>query len=187
MHSLCLVAGHSHDAALEPFADFLKVERYKCFLEDADVTAMAEHLSVPREDLGALASRMPEWQEAEGGIEDDRLFFWSTDNPKGKYDWYRVGGTFAGYLHLRVPRAPKWWERLVGRGPTDRVNQARKHEVVLDAILADPPSALVHNGEWYEAPLTHEVARFQEWKQGFPRLFSSVGGEERLTVVDLHS
>jgi hypothetical protein len=73
MHSLCMVVGERPDEALAPFADYLKVEKYKSFLEPADVTSMAEHFGLSAQDLPALAGKLREWHGAEGGIDGGRL------------------------------------------------------------------------------------------------------------------
>jgi hypothetical protein len=70
MHYLCLVVGADADEQLTPFADYLKVDRYQEFLSQTDVVSMAEHFHVLATDLETLALKMPEWQRAEGGVEN---------------------------------------------------------------------------------------------------------------------
>ena len=187
MHSLCLVVGGRPDDALAPFAEYLKVERYKAYLEPSEVTSMAGHFGLSAQDLPALAAKLREWHGAEGGIEGDRLFVWSTENPRSKYDWYQVGGRFAGFLHLREPLPASWWQRLLGKGPIDRASRALKHQVDAGAVLADPPAALLVDGVWHECPLTTDEGRLSAWKSEFAALFEDVPSDSVLTVVDIHS
>lgn len=187
MHSLCIVVGAKLDDTLAPFANYLKVEKYKSYVELPDVTAMAEHYGISADDLAALAARLPEWHGAEGGSEAGRLFFWSTENPQGKYDWYEVGGRFSGHFRLTHPVPPAWWQRLLGRGPVERVNRAFKRQVDLQAVLSDPPAALLLNSVWHESPITSDEPQLREWKERFATLFEAVPSDASLTAVDIHS
>jgi len=187
MHSLCIVVGDDPEDALTPFADYVKVDRYRAYLEPADVASMAEHYGIPAEDLSALSERLPDWSGADGGVEVGRLFFWSTENPRSKFDWFEVGGRFSGYFRLLQPIPAAWWRRLLGRGPIDRVNRARKREVDVSVIVADPPASLLYDGTWHECPLTDDRSKLAEWQGTFERLFVSVPSDAQLTAVDVHS
>lgn len=185
MHSLCIVAGGDPAAALARFADQLKVERYKRYLEPSLVSAMARQCGADEDDLPALVPRLPDWAGAEGGIDGDRLFVWSTENPHGKYDWYRVGGRFRDYFRLKAPRPPTRWQRLTGRTDGDRADRARKGEVDLAVVLADPPAALLADGEWHECPLARDTGA--AWAAEVRMLLETLPDDVLLTAVDLHS
>ena len=187
MHSLCIVVGERPDEALAPFADYLKVEKYKSYLEPSDVASMAEHFGLSAQDLPTLAGKLREWHGAEGGIESGRLFVWSTENPQAKYDWYEVGGRFSGYFRLTEPVPARWWQRLLGKGPIDRVNRAVKRQVDSKAVFADPPAALLVDGAWHECPMTSEEQKLKIWKAEFAALFDRLPTDAVLTAVDVHS
>jgi len=182
-----MIIGPDPELQLEPFSAHLEVPRYKDFLDQIDIDQMAQHFSLPPTDLQGLAARIPQWDKAEGGIEGGRLFRWNTWNPKSKYDWYELGGRFSGYLHLKEPRQPSTWRRLFGARPKQRVEQARKAEIIEAPLLADPPAALLIAGEWYECPMTDDQAQLERWNQEFAARFSEVAPEALLTVMDLHS
>lgn len=186
MHYACLVVGPDPDRQLAPFAAHLEVPRYKRFLESVDVLSMAEHFSLPGTDLQALAARLPEWEQAEGGVEDGRLFVWTTANPNTRFDWYEVDGRFAGSLQLQAPPQPGALKRLFGAKPASRVNQARKAEIVATPLLSEPPAALLRGGVWEQCPLTTDTAELQKWKERFTELFAAIPDDELLTIVDLH-
>jgi hypothetical protein len=186
LHFACLVVGPDPDRQLEPFAGHLEVPRYKRFPDHEDVVSMAEHFSLPATDLHALAARLPEWEQAEGGVEDGRLFVWTTANPNSRFDWYEVGGRFAGCLQLQAPPQPSALKRLFGAKPTSRVNQARKAEIVQAPLLSDPPAALLRDAVWVESPITSDTAELQKWKERFAELFAAIPDDELLTIVDLH-
>lgn len=187
MHSLCIVVGDDPRRALAPFSDHLKVERYRAYLEPSAVAAMAEHRGVAADDLEALAPRLREWMGAEGGVHDGRLFVWTTENPRGRYDWYRLGGRFSGYLRLTSPAATTWRDRLRGRTGAYSADRARKGDVDARAILADPPAALLLDGARHECPPTAEEGEARRWAEECAALLDAVPDGVLLTVVDLHS
>jgi hypothetical protein len=187
MHFACLVVGDDPERQLLPFSELLEEPRYKQFLDQSDVDLMAEEYAIPASDLQQLAARMPEWQKAEGGVEDGRLFFWDTGNRNGKYDFYQIGGRFDGRLQLKRARQPSAWRKLIGAKPQDRANQARKSEVVPEPILADPPAAVLMDGQWHECPLTLNQTELDAWRRRFAELFAAIPDDALLTVADLHS
>jgi hypothetical protein len=182
-----MIVGPDPDAQLEPFSEHLAVPRYKSFLDARDVQLMADHFSLPESDLATLAGKMQEWEEAEGGVEEGKLFRWSTSNPHGKYDWYEVGGRFSGYLRLKVPVQPVGWRRLLGAKPKDRADQARKADVLEEPLLADPPTALLRDGTWHECPFTSDITELERWRRQFSDLFAAIPHDALLTLMDMHS
>jgi hypothetical protein len=187
MHALCIVVGDKPHELLAPFAEFIEVHRFKHFMPEDEVRRMAAHFGLPAADRSPLAARMREWQHAEGGVEDGRLFFYDTANPDAKYDWFAVGGRYAGYFRLRTPRQPAWWQRVLGKRAILRVNQARKADVDTDGVLSAPPAALLIDRDWHECPLTDDAARIAEWSAEFARRFAAVPDSATLTAVDFHS
>ena len=187
MHCCILVVGESINDQLHPFADHTKVEPYRVFVEGEDLTAMAEHFGISPDNLPALAEKMPEWDKVEGEVYQNRLCFWSRENPNGKFDWYEVGGRFSGYILLNEPRAPSFFGKLFGRKPTDRVNNALKRDVVVESILEDPPAAILSDDTWIEQRLDESAPSDEQWKQQFAEFFMSIPDDQMLTVVDIHS
>lgn len=187
MHSLVLVIGESIDEQLNPFADYTKVDPYRVFIEKEELTLMAEHFNLLSDDLPALIEKMPEWNDAEGEIYQGRLCYCSSENPNGKFDWYKVGGRFSGYLRLKKPRLPSLLGRFFGKRTTDRVNKALKQDVVIEAIFENPPVALLVNGNWIELGWGDDALSVEQWKQQFAEHFDLIPANQQLTVVDIHS
>lgn len=185
MHSLLLVTGTDIDGQMLPFFDHLDVEPYEGFLSEKDIAAMAEQYRIAVADLDALAEKMDDWMGEEGFVRGGRLGMISRSNPKGKFDWYEVGGRFAGYLHLKEPKPPTFVGRLLGRGAVVKVNTALKREVHCLRILADPPVALLHEGLWIELPILNPVE--EAWKREFAAAFKEIADDVKLTVVDVHT
>jgi hypothetical protein len=182
-----MIVGPDPEKQLEPFADHVEVERYQEFLTAADVSLMAEEFALSPTDLAALARKMPEWQGEEGGVADGRLFFWTKSNPQSKYDWYALGGRFDGFLRLRHPAPVSAWRRLLGGKPSDRANQARKGQVDTEALVANPPSALLMDTVWRECPFSSDPAVVDGWKREFALAFAPIPEDALLTIMDLHS
>lgn len=163
------------------------MEPYRVYVEDEDLLDMAKHFDLSPDDLEALAAKMPEWNEVEGEIHQGRVFFWSRENPNGKFDRYQVGGRFAGYLHLREPRPPSFFGRLIGRKPSDRANKALKGEIVTDDLLENPPFAILANGSWVEQGWHEDAPSDEQWRAHFEERFKLIPDDALLTVVDIHS
>jgi hypothetical protein len=187
MHTFVLVAGDKIDEQLLPFSDHLEVEPYESFLSDEDVKSMAEHYGVPVTDLAALATKMQDWQSAEGLVRDGRLGYISTQNPEGRHDWYQVGGQWADTLRLREPRPVRRFFGLLPAGSTLRATTATKAEIDQEALLADPPAALLFRGQWLASPIFAPDDAETRWRTEFSEHFARIRDDTLLTVVDVHS
>jgi hypothetical protein len=82
--------------SLAPFDEARDVDRYKTYLEEAEVERMAGHYGVKKSDTPALIERMSDWRGTAGGCDEIGLFSWTTANPDGRWDWYEIGGRWAG-------------------------------------------------------------------------------------------
>ena len=69
--------------ALAPFDEALEVERYKVYLEEAEIKRMAGHYGLEKSDSPALIEKMPDWRGTKGGLDEIGLFSWTTANPQG--------------------------------------------------------------------------------------------------------
>jgi hypothetical protein len=187
MHTFMLVTGDKIDEQLLPFSVHTQVEPYESFLSDEDIQSMAEHYGVPATDLAALATKMQDWQSAEGFVRDGRLGYISTHNPKGRHDWYQVGGQWADTLRLRQPRPVRRFFGLIPAGSTLRATTATKAEIDQQALLADPPAALLFRGEWFASPIFAQGDAEAKWRTEFSEHFSRIPDDTLLTVVDVHS
>lgn len=188
MHWLCLVVGDAPERQLEPFSKWREVPPYRQFLDDEEIELMASRYGLAATDLDSLAGRMKEWAESEGGIHDGKLYFWTTANPEGRWDWYKMGGSYSGYLELKAPRPAGFLERLFKR-PAVRVDQARRYEIREERLLDDPPAALLMAEQWHEAPLLIRPGKeeLDSWARRFRELFLPLPQDSLLTVMDTHS
>jgi len=83
---------------LEPFNEQRKVAPYREYLAKFEIARMAEHYKLKRNDLRALAERMEDWRGWPGGVDGKRLFYTTTLNPDGRWDWYEIGGRWNGRI-----------------------------------------------------------------------------------------
>lgn len=123
----------------------------------------------------------------------------SSYNPDSKWDWYQVGGRWAGSLELKdgvKPLVPVnfsfgWSNEEKERVIADnRADVAYKKDIAnIDSIV---PFAVVIEGEWYEratmhwwAVTTNEVDA-DIWKEQVKNLLSCVKDDELIIMVDCH-
>src|ERR1051325_6683534 len=144
MHYCCFVIGDDPERQLERFSDYFPVEPAKVYIDADALRRMAEYHRVSSaDDLPALLPYVRKWYghsvTGEGvGLDEGGIYWWDESNPGGKFDWFAVGGRFDGMLPVRAAGGPR------------RANQARRGEVDEDDLFADPPAALLVNGEWHE-------------------------------------
>lgn len=123
--------------ALAPFNEALPVRPYKVHLNHSTVEVMAKHYGLKVADQQALVAKIPEWIGGVGGIDHIGLFAEKTDNPRGKWDWYEIGGRWAGRISDR--RVP--WRNVL---PTQKLLRHRRLPSLLPAAVVTP------TGEWVE-------------------------------------
>src|SRR5262245_7463536 len=148
---------------------------------------MAEHSGIPPTDLHQLASKMKDWEKEDGIVSDGRLARISTRNPNGRFDFYEVGGRWAGFLQLCQPRHLRRFFGLFPAGQTNRVSKAKKSEIDRQVLLADPPAGLLFRGQWFASPIFEKGDVLNDWRAEFSQHFSEIPEDTTLTVVDVHS
>lgn len=83
--------------ALAPFDENMEVAPYRVPMSAEDMERMAKHYGVAADPV-ALLPHMEDWHGRAGEIADGVLCRISTYNPDSKWDWYEVGGRWAGSL-----------------------------------------------------------------------------------------
>ena len=124
-----LVAG-----ALAPFDEALAVPPYREYLQPFEIQRMASHYKLDQPDLNALADRMKDWTNRPGGVDQRGLYFTTTNNPEGRWDWYEIGGR---------------WDRFRKRASGNVIStRALRKSPDLQDIL--PYYVLTPDGTWLE-------------------------------------
>jgi hypothetical protein len=109
------------------------------------------------------------------------------NNPDARFDWFEIGGRFAAALPLKNPRRLRRFFGLLPAGFTSNATAARKSEVDHEALLADPPAALLFRGQWLSSPIVLEGRLPEAWRSQFASAFAQIPDETLLTIVDCHS
>jgi len=93
----------SLDEQLAPFDENTNVPEYRRYLDEDDIKSMREYYSKKNPDtdystLESLVPRLDDWCGGEGGVDEKGLYYLSQYNPDSKWDWYAVGGRWAGFF-----------------------------------------------------------------------------------------
>jgi hypothetical protein len=107
--------------------------------------------------------------------------------PDSRWDYFGIGGRFAGALPLLRPRQLRRFFGLLPAGTTDRVSVAKKSELDQQAFLIEPPVALYFRGQLHECPLFARGEALANWQADFRRLFDEIPEDTLLQIVDAHS
>lgn len=188
-HFVGIVVGDELESQLKPYDENISVERYKNFydytppspdepIEENKLPYPVYYAHTKGVDVHSLIEindclvKM-DW----GGVEDGKVFEWSTYNPKSKWDWYSFGG--------------RWEQWCTEQGFSPRTTVG---EVEWDKIEFIP-SVIVEDGEWVEAKRfgwfgsyteTDEADNWEEdWRQYFKEMSTS-HPETTITFVDFH-
>ena len=88
---------------------------------------------------------------------------------------------------MKEPRIPSLIGKLFGKKTIERVDIALKKDIVAEAILKDPPIAILVNGTWVEQEWKDDTLSVEQWKQQVAELFELIPADQQITVVDIHS
>ena len=118
----------------------------------------------------------------------DRFTNYNHENkPESRFDYFGVGGSFAGALPLKKPRKKKRLWGLIPAGETSHVSVAKKSEIDEEAFLAAPPVALFFRDMLYECPMFAEGESLLKWQAEFRKMFAEIPDDNTLQIVDAHS
>lgn len=191
-HFTVLVVGDDHEEALAPFQENNMGDCPEEYLEfdvqvaAADVAKEATELREKKKEDGTLyypkyanMSDKEVCQEYHGGEWNDKgdLGYWS--NPNSKWDWFSVGGRWAGFFKLKAGASgvqghhrAKDFARISGETiedlPADRVDQARKGDIDWEGMKADAIESALKSWAVYEEALSKGEVKEGDgyWKFG---------------------
>ncbi len=146
------------DEMMAPFDYNLEVAPYHNYLDSEEIERMAKHYHTS--DLLGLATRMDDWEDCLGGVDEKGLYKLSTRNPKRKWDWWRIGGRWDGM----VSNQPK--ESEDGGFNFSHVHEQLPGNVVLLKAIdhdIDCHSFITPDGEWHEVQMVYQIG----WKAPF--------------------
>lgn len=194
MHSLLIVIGNWNLAEMmEPFWQDLPVEEYLVGeVEQWDKDRVLEFYNKGSHKYASFeecyADNGMDWNGNRYRKDEDGVWHeYSTSNPQMKWDWYEVGGRFAGRLVLKHGMKPlkpvsfSWgWDeankkKILNASPY-RADIARLEDIVnIDELTA---ISVLKDGEWIELD-DYEGKPVKPYLEG-------VSGDTLITVVDYH-
>jgi hypothetical protein len=92
------------EEALAPYDENTSNAPYQSFMDESDVQRLCDYakregkISQDDDSLESLVPFIKDWHGSDGGIVEDKLFYWSTYNPMSKWDWYSIGGRWSGEI-----------------------------------------------------------------------------------------
>jgi len=198
-HFVVIVFGDDVDGQLEPYSEHIQVEPY--FREDGDwVLEWGRKKLVEKGVLDPTLEQIAEAisdEEERYEARDGKLGHMSTYNPKSKWDWYCVGGRWAGYFPMKPGCRGEVGDPCVFSIEPPRqgyADIAKLKDIDLERTMDGTlvPFAFVLNGEWFErgkmgwwACVTGEQDQAQ-WGALFHKTLREQDPETLLTAVDCH-
>lgn len=199
MHFTVLVIGENVDEQLSPFDENLEVDEPEVVKTKLDL--INEFKFQTDESLDGL-SEDEIWKKAidyfgydSNEIDEETGDIICTWNQNGEWDWYQIGGRWAGQLQLKDTVDPKlysspnfsWgWDsdekdEVVSAG---RVDQAKKKDIAnLDEICT---YAYIKNGEWYSSDAPLFSGPNDSFKKELQDFIKEADEEDLITIVDCH-
>lgn len=168
-------------------------ERFQKWWKEASTPAFALSGAANGERRYTYAEAVREWY---GGETDKDGNVLSTYNPKSQWDWWVVGGRWAGHWKLKdgaeraIPSEP-------GAFTPDEIHDltrgdaARKSEIVWDDA-AEPFAYVDLAGEWHEKGrmgwwgMTHGEMAESQWVTAFSDWLGELPDDTWLVLVDAH-
>jgi hypothetical protein len=82
---------------IEPYSKWIELPPYKEYLKQWEINQEVWHYGIPKESLEQIARKMKE-RGGEVGVDEKGLYRLTTRNPQGRWDSWRVGGSWDGVI-----------------------------------------------------------------------------------------
>jgi hypothetical protein len=115
------------------------------------------------------------------------------DNPNSKWDWYQIGGRWAGFFKLKVVCVGKRGEKSLlddREYPENRVDICKVGDIDFEVLPV--PYAILYNGEWIESE-NYELenqTHNEDWIKkvsDFYNFLLKESPDALVTIVDYHN
>jgi len=194
MHSLLIVIGNGNlEEMMEPFWQDLEVEEYLCGeVDESEKERMMKYYESKGEQFASFDECYEKHGEGWnfGCYRKDADGVWreySRSNPRMEWDWYQVGGRFAGRLILKedaemiAPLSFSWgWSAADKMKMLDARPRRADIAHLKDIANVDELTAIsvLKDGEWYNIS-DYEGTSVKPYLEG-------VSGDTLIRVVDYH-
>lgn len=122
------------EGMMAPYSEELRWPEYKEHLSIDDIEAMANYYTLDLTNLTALAEKMTAWTSQNGGVDEQGLYKLSTWNKDSTWDWYEIGGRWAGRMQgkLTAKSGDLVWGDRFNLNPLASLEQEGNERVGLD-------------------------------------------------------
>ncbi len=168
-------------ALLEPYNEGREVDPYPEQESWGQEYILKQNPGIDINDPVALAAALKEYgmdEEGEHFVEDGKLYRYSTYNPDSKWDYWRIGGRWAGTLKVKEGSTghlePLSWEWTFNPDevPADRfdgrADVVRKADFDIDGARQEAVDAAVEQWSAFEAAVAeHGPLPNHDWREMF--------------------
>lgn len=202
-HFSVLIIGDDPEGQLAMFDESIKVAKYVArMVTEVDKNEMLQFYSEKGFSFSSFEKCYEKfgliwnggnWRKNNNGVWEE----WTDYNPASKWDWYEIGGRWAGTLKLKdgvkliQPINFSWgWEekdrqRIIN---DNRADVAYKRDIInIDEIVC---FAMIKDGIWCEEgqsePWIAESKSGDVWENQFKELIRSVSDDTLISVYDCH-
>lgn len=168
-HFTVLVIGDDWEEQLAPYDENRAVAPYREEVSESDIQRMKDYYEEKGEPIDSeekLFDNWPKWSGRELYHENGNYFDHSTYNPDSRWDWYVMGGRWAGFFTLKEEHAGKG--QLGGEGVFGyrdgivdndrRVDQALKGEIDWKSMAAEAKEKA--EAAWEASEDANEAGRY---------------------------
>jgi hypothetical protein len=188
MHASLFVIGDNPEEQLAPFDEQLEVEPYRQPISDESAERMMTHYAdsipfgSPPEAYRDVAIDWGNWESFDR--DEDGYFRMSTNNKRGKWDWFEIGGRWRGEII----------DACVGS-----VNQSKAGHILWSAMRVEDkiPFAILADGRFQERvewmwdaknETGEHVTHFtkDDWRDHCYQFLSRLAPDTLVTLIDYH-
>lgn len=178
---------------IKPYDEGVEVAEYKSYLTKEEIDRAYKHFGDVKSPSGVqiphlTSAQIEEYFDYKGGSDEKGYFYWTTQNPNRKWDWYQIGGRWQGMLKLK--------KGAKGRAGSKSLLDTHKTGDPLGtdiAYLKDVDNrnkfhtyAILdekgwHDGNWHEADREKWCEKYKE------RFLSNPTDKTVIAIVDCHN
>lgn len=200
-----MVIGPNQDEQLAPFSEQIDVPKYsRGLVSDEEKQRFIDYYTKEKGSTGTFDELVEKHgKEWNGGCweknSDGEWEEFSTYNPKSKWDWYEVGGRWAGSIKLKEGVKPlqavnfPWgWDEAEKKDvlSENRADVAYKRDIAnLDELDS---FAILKDGEWIEQGqmgwfgMARNEKPDDEWNSQVKSLLESLPDDTLISIYDCH-
>ena len=136
---------------MEPFSEYLEMVEYKQHMDEHDLKMMKD--TYKTDNLEELVKKMEDWNGREGGVDEEGLYYLTTSNPDGHWDYYNIGGRWDGLIQGELRPS-----KDNGFNFDEEHHQLKYNIAKIDSLSPKEVERSIHSvitpeGEWVESEI----------------------------------